>query len=133
MSGSVINIKNLSTYFKYNAKTEEEQAAGEALDRLQQQTLAQQAVIEKMREALTGCVCAMQDRQAGIGITEVFDAAEVMGRKALLLQPDLSALREHDVKVVRVYASDVRNRKGSNWSHVATDAENYAERIRKGE
>lgn len=33
--------------------------------------------------ALTTCVCAMQDYQAGIGITEMFDKGERMGRAAL--------------------------------------------------
>ena len=46
---------------------------------------AQAAVIEKLREALTACVCAMQDHQAGIGITEIFDKSEALGRKILAI------------------------------------------------
>lgn len=49
---------------------------------------AQAAVIEKLREALTACVCAMQDHQAGIGITEIFDESEALGRKILVIQTD---------------------------------------------
>lgn len=37
----------------------------------------------ELLEALKTCVCAMQDYQAGIGITEMFDAGERMGRAAL--------------------------------------------------
>lgn len=33
--------------------------------------------------ALEACVCAMQDYQAGIGITEMFDKGERMGRAAI--------------------------------------------------
>ena len=49
---------------------------------------AQAAVIEKLREALTACVCAMQDHQAGIGITEIFDKSEALGRKILATPTD---------------------------------------------
>ena len=49
---------------------------------------AQAAVIEKLREALTACVCAMQDHQAGIGITEIFDESEALGRKILAIPTD---------------------------------------------
>ena len=44
-------------------------------------------LVEKLRvaeEALNGCVCAMQDYQAGIGIPELFDKSELLGRKALI-------------------------------------------------
>ncbi len=40
-------------------------------------------VNQELLEALTTCVCAMQDYQAGIGITEMFDAGERMGRSAI--------------------------------------------------
>ena len=46
---------------------------------------AQAAEIEKLREALTACVCAMQDHQAGIGIPEIFDKSEALGRKILAI------------------------------------------------
>ena len=49
---------------------------------------AQAAEIEKLREALTACVCAMQDHQAGIGITEIFDKSEALGRKILAIPTD---------------------------------------------
>ena len=38
----------------------------------------------RLREALTTCVCAMQDYQAGIGITDMFDRGERLGRNVLL-------------------------------------------------
>lgn len=41
------------------------------------------AVNQELLEALKTCVCAMQDYQAGIGITEMFDAGERMGRAAI--------------------------------------------------
>lgn len=41
------------------------------------------AVNQELLEALKTCVCAMQDYQAGIGITEMFDAGERMGRVAI--------------------------------------------------
>ena len=49
---------------------------------------AQAAVIGELREALTACVCAMQDHQAGIGITEIFDKSEALGRKILAIPTD---------------------------------------------
>ena len=58
---------------------------------------AQAAVIEKLREALTACVCAMQDHQAGIGITEIFDKSEALGRKILAI-PTESAQILADVR-----------------------------------
>ena len=42
-----------------------------------------EAEVMRLREALTACVCAMQDYQAGIGITEMFDKGELLGRKVL--------------------------------------------------
>ena len=60
--------------------------------RLEEQLAASQADAEQLREALTACVCAMQDYQAGIGITEMFDKGERLGRKALALPRDTSAL-----------------------------------------
>ena len=38
---------------------------------------------EMALEALETCVCAMQDYQAGIGITEMFDKGERMGRNQI--------------------------------------------------
>ena len=37
----------------------------------------------ELLEALKTCVCAMQDYQSGIGITEMFDEGERMGRAAI--------------------------------------------------
>lgn len=37
----------------------------------------------ELLDALTTCVCAMQDYQAGIGVTEMFDTGERMGRAAI--------------------------------------------------
>lgn len=68
---------------------------------------AQAAVIEKLREALTACVCAMQDHQAGIGITEIFDRSEELGRKALALPADstqiLDEVRRAERELVAQY------------------------------
>ena len=41
------------------------------------------ALNAELVEALKTCVCAMQDYQAGIGITEMFDKGERMGHEAL--------------------------------------------------
>lgn len=41
------------------------------------------ALNQELLEALNTCVCAMQDYQAGIGITEMFDAGERLGRAAI--------------------------------------------------
>lgn len=57
-------------------------ADGQAFDSWQQ-LAASQAVNQQLREALIVCVCAMQDYQAGIGITEMFDKGENLGRLAL--------------------------------------------------
>ena len=57
-----------------------------------EQLAASQAYAEQLLEALTACVCAMQDYQAGIGITEMFDKGERLGRKALATHSDISAL-----------------------------------------
>lgn len=43
--------------------------------------------------ALTTCVCAMQDYQAGIGVSELFDIGERNGRQALLQPADDTALK----------------------------------------
>ena len=55
---------------------------------LKKQLTAEQLNNKLLREALTACVCAMQDYQAGIGITEIFDKGERLGRKALALPRD---------------------------------------------
>ena len=76
--------------------------------RLGMEIAASQLHAEQLREALTACVCAMQDYQAGIGITEMFDKGERLGRKALALPRDTSALdayveekvKEHDSRHV---------------------------------
>ena len=52
--------------------------------RMKEQLAALAEQNEKMREALTTCVCAMQDYQAGIGITDMFDRGERIGRNVLL-------------------------------------------------
>ena len=59
---------------------------------LTEQLAAEQLNSKLLREALTTCVCAMQDYQAGIGITEMFDKGERLGRKALATHSDISAL-----------------------------------------
>ena len=41
------------------------------------------ALLRQALEALETCVCAMQDYQAGIGITEMFDKGERKGRLTL--------------------------------------------------
>lgn len=56
---------------------------------------ASQAYAEQLREALTTCVCAMQDYQAGIGITEMFDKGERLGRKALSTPISTEALDKY--------------------------------------
>jgi len=54
---------------------------------------ASQAREQQLREALTACVCAMQDHQAGIGITGMFDEVEKLGRLVLQsVTQDTSAL-----------------------------------------
>lgn len=50
----------------------------------EEQLAASQAREQQLREALVACVCAMQDYQAGIGITELFDKGERLGRLVLL-------------------------------------------------
>jgi len=58
-----------------------------------EQLAASQAREQQLREALTCCVCAMQDYQAGIGITELFDKGERLGRLVLLSEKqDTTAL-----------------------------------------
>ena len=49
------------------------------------------ALLRQALEALGTCVCAMQDYQAGIGITEMFDKGE---RKGRLILPALRARLE---------------------------------------
>ena len=53
-------------------------------DEGERQLAASQAREQQLREALVACVCAMQDYQAGIGITELFDKGERLGRLVLL-------------------------------------------------
>lgn len=55
----------------------------------------------KLRDALTICVCAMQDYQAGIRITEMFDRGERIGRNVLLTSefPDLTSPVLNETKV----------------------------------
>jgi hypothetical protein len=64
----------------------------EGIKVLKTQLAAEQLNNKQLREALTTCVCAMQDYQAGIGITEMFDKGERLGRKALAVPRDTSAL-----------------------------------------
>ena len=64
-----------------------------ANESLRQRLAAAQAREQQLREALIVCVCAMQDYQAGIGITEMFDKGENLGRLALQsVTQDISAL-----------------------------------------
>ena len=69
----------------------------QSIESMKETIAAQAAVIEKLREALTACVCAMQDHQAGIGITEIFDKSEALGRKILAI-PTESAQILADVR-----------------------------------
>ena len=48
-----------------------------------QRTKELEANNAELLAALTICVCAMQDYQAGIGITEMFDRGERLGRAAI--------------------------------------------------
>lgn len=78
-----------------NAKLHEQvdlQVPKTAFTQLKEQLDASQAYAEQLREALTTCVCAMQDYQAGIGITEMFDKGERLGRKALAIPASTEAL-----------------------------------------
>lgn len=61
--------------------------------RMKEQLAALAEQNKKLRDALTICVCAMQDYQAGIGITEMFDRGERIGRNVLLTSefPDLTS------------------------------------------
>lgn len=72
------------------------------------QLAASQAYAEQLREALTTCVCAMQDYQAGIGITEMFDKGERLGRKALAVPRDTSALDAYVAEKVKEYGDEAR-------------------------
>lgn len=51
--------------------------------RLYESYTNEQHKVRALTDALTTCVCAMQDYQAGIGITEMFDEGERLGREAL--------------------------------------------------
>ena len=72
---------------QFNAELQEE------VTQLQEQLAALAEQNAKLRDALTICVCAMQDYQAGIGITEMFDRGERIGRNVLLTSefPDLAS------------------------------------------
>lgn len=74
-------------------KTSELRDTSQELQELRNQLAASQAREQQLREALTCCVCAMQDYQAGIGITELFDKGERLGRLVLLSEKqDTTAL-----------------------------------------
>ena len=73
-------------------KTESRDASLGLNDYYGMKLAAEQLNNKLLREALTTCVCAMQDYQAGIGITEMFDKGERLGRKALAQPSDTSAL-----------------------------------------
>jgi hypothetical protein len=64
---------------------------------------AQQAL-----EALEICVMAMQDYQAGIGITEMFDKGEQMGRKQIAALR--AALAEQVAEDAKQMQRDLRDR-----------------------
>lgn len=83
-----------------------------------EKTQAQAAVIEKLREALTACVCAMQDHQAGIGITEIFDKSEELGRKALALPTDNTQILEEVRRAERERAAKVCDAKAAGARYV---------------
>lgn len=104
------------------------------------ETLAHIAALElevvRLREALTVCVCAMQDYQAGIGITEMFDKGELLGRKVLSTPFTPTALPELIEKVEKIWREKCASRLDSEWNG---DADTYeysetcnecAERIR---
>jgi len=63
----------------YEAHDWQHKMAGDRLRRIEKL----EAVNQELLEALETCVCAMQDYQAGIGITEMFDKGERMGRAAI--------------------------------------------------
>ena len=69
-----------------------------------EQLAASQAYAEQLREALTTCVCAMQDYQAGIGITEMFDKGERLGRKALATPTSTEALDAYVKQKIKEYS-----------------------------
>lgn len=83
---------------------------------LKQQMLAQQVVIEQMREALKA-----------IAASSNAHSCHIMACDALTFQPDLSALREHDAEVVKKFAKWADSPSATMW------AKHYIERIRKGE
>lgn len=64
---------------------------------------AEQLNNKRLRDALTICVCAMQDYQAGIGITEMFDKGERLGRKALSLPASTEALDAYEKQKIKEY------------------------------
>ena len=72
-----------------------EKVYGNSSAELEKQLASSQAYAEQLREALTTCVCAMQDYQAGIGITEMFDKGERLGRKALAIPASTEALDKY--------------------------------------
>ena len=76
---------------------------GEIQAALCKQLAAEQLNNKLLREALTTCVCAMQDYQAGIGITEMFDTGERLGRKALSISASTEALDRYVEEKVKEY------------------------------
>lgn len=73
-------LKTVPIKYRRMAFNAQLQAENNALEK---QLAVSQAREVQLREALTCCVCAMQDYQAGIGITEMFDKGERLGRLAL--------------------------------------------------
>ena len=70
---------------------------------LTEQLAAEQLNNKRLREALTTCVCAMQDYQAGIGITEMFDNGERLGRKALAIPASTETLDAYVKQKIKEY------------------------------
>jgi hypothetical protein len=120
-----MNIKEQIEWLKtYDSPKERELA--EAL-------LAQQVCIERMQ----AWVIANSQHSDTCDVLCLDDAGRHLPcscglAKALALQPDLSALREHDAEVVEIAINEMRDTGIVDAFSVAFLAR-YAERIRKGE
>lgn len=115
-----MNIKELISYLQRRVEFGWAQEAADAL-------LAQQLVIEQMREALAGMEKWASKVHDGYPATTASVYAEPFrkaAQKAIALQPDITALREHDAEVVEKF--------GAWCGHDAEFCEEYIERIRKG-
>lgn len=64
---------------------EEISALKAEIERMRNAASQDEAMLKKALDALETCVCAMQDYQAGIGITEMFDEGERIGRAQVVV------------------------------------------------